>query len=247
VSGTIAATAGDTVGETVSSGTGDSSSSASGSSTTSTAAASSSTSTSSSSSTAFAEIINSKKMTMTVSLSESDISAVKVGQSATVSFTALSGVELAARVTSISPLGTESDGVVSYDATLTIYQQNAKVLPGMSATAAIITSQAQGVTVPSDAVTSSSGTSGTVELEKHGKAVSTQVVVGLKGANRDQIISGLKAGQDVEVKINLPSLSSSSASTSTTATTSASGFSGAASGVPSGAGGFTGAGAGAPG
>ena len=58
-------------------------------------------------------------MTMTVSLSEDDISSVKVGQMATVSITALSGVELAGHVTSISPLGSDSDGVVSYDATLT--------------------------------------------------------------------------------------------------------------------------------
>ena len=37
-------------------------------------------------------------MTMTVSLSEDDISSVKVGQIATVSITALSGVELAGHV-----------------------------------------------------------------------------------------------------------------------------------------------------
>jgi macrolide-specific efflux system membrane fusion protein len=232
VSGTIAATAGDTVGESVSSGTGTSTTSDSGSSTTSTDT------TSSSSSTAFAEIINSKTMTLTVSLSESDISEVKVGQSATVSFTALSGVKLAARVTSISPVGTESNNVVSYDATLTIYEQDSKVLPGMSATASIVTSQVQGVTVPSDAVKDTSGTSGTVEVEKNGKAVRTRVVVGLKGSDRDQIVSGLKAGQDVVVTTALPSPSSSSSSTSTTAATAAGGTGSAAGGTSStGAGG----------
>jgi macrolide-specific efflux system membrane fusion protein len=230
VSGTIAATAGDTVGEAV---TGTSTSSDSGSSTTSTDTTTSATS----SNTAFAEIINSKTMTLTVSLSESDISEVKVGQSATVSFTALSGVELAARVTSISPVGTESNNVVSYDATLTIYQQNSKVLPGMSATASIVTSQVQGVTVPSDAVTNASGTSGTVEVEKNGKAVKTRVVVGLKGSDRDQIVSGLKAGQDVVVTTALPSPSSSSSSTSTTAAAAAGGTGSAAGGTSSTGGG----------
>ena len=66
-------------------------------------------------------------MTMTVSFSEYDISKVKVGQTATVSITALSGVELAGHVSSISPLGTDQLRVVSYDATLTLTQSNSKV------------------------------------------------------------------------------------------------------------------------
>ena len=57
-------------------------------------------------------------MTMTVAFSESDISKIKVGQPATVTLEALSGVELAAHVSSISTLGTTSSSVVSYDATL---------------------------------------------------------------------------------------------------------------------------------
>jgi len=237
VSGTVAATAGDTVGESVSAAT-DSSGGSDSSSSSSTTTGSSATSSSSSS--AFAEIINSKTMTMTVSLSESDISSIKVGQSATVSFTALSGVELAARVTSISPLGTEDDDVVSYDATLTIYQENAKVLPGMSATAAIIISQAQGVTVPTEAVTDASGTSGTVKVEQNGKTVSKQVVIGLKGTDRDQIISGLKAGQDVVITETLPSLGSSSSTTSTTSSSTRSSRFAASSASTGGFGGGTG-------
>jgi membrane fusion protein, macrolide-specific efflux system len=237
VSGTVAATAGDSAGESVSAG---SNSSGNSDSSSSSSTATDSAATSSTTSSAFAEIINSKTMTMTVSLSESDISSIKVGQSATVSFTALSGVELAARVTSISPLGTEDDDVVSYDATLTIYQQNSKVLPGMSATAAIITSQAQGVTVPSDAVTDASGTSGTVDVEQNGKSVSKQVVIGLKGSDRDQIISGLKAGQDVVVTETLPSLSSSSSTTSTTSSSKRSGFGASTGGLGSSTGGFGG-------
>ena len=147
-------------------------------------------------------------MTMTVSLSESDISSVKVGQVATVSITALSGVELGGHVTAISPLGSDSSGVVTYDATLTIDQTNSKVLPGMSATATIVTQQAQGVTVPNQAITGS-GTNGTVELIKDGKATSQTVVVGLRGSSRSEIISGLKAGQQVQITITLPALGTS--------------------------------------
>lgn len=241
VSGTIASLADDTVGQTISSGS-DSSSAASSSSDASGAegegASSSDADSGSTSSSAFAEIINSKTMTMTVSLSESDISSVKVGQMATVSISALSGVELGAKVTSISPLGTTSDDVTSYDATLTIYQRNSKVKPGMSATATIVTSQAQGVTVPNEAITGS-GSTGYVNVEKNGKTVSKEVVVGLRGSSRSQIVSGLSAGQDVVVTITLPALGTSTTSSSSTSSTS--GFSGFGGGG-FGGGGFGGGG-----
>lgn len=204
-----------------SSGTGSSGSGSSGSGSSATGGSSSSaagslgasSSTSSSSGSGFAEIVNTDAMTMTVALSESDITKVKVGQQATVTLDALTGVELAAHVSSISVLGTDSDGVVSYDVTLTLDQSDSQVRPGMSASAAIVTQQAQGVNLPNSAVTGG-GSLSTVELLKNGKTVSTPVVVGLKGDTRTQIVSGLRAGQQVVVTTTLPSLSSSAGSSS---------------------------------
>jgi hypothetical protein len=148
---------------------------------------------------------------MTVALSESDISSVKVGQPATVSLDALTGVQLAAHVSSISTLATTSSSVVSYDAALALDQSDARVKPGMSASATVITKQAQGVTLPNAAI-AGTGSLSTVNVLKHGKAVATPVVVGLKGDSRTQIVSGLSAGQQVVVTTTLPSLSSSSSS-----------------------------------
>src|SRR4029077_3688783 len=116
---------------------------------------------------------------------ESDVNRLKVGQAATVTPDALSGVELGARVTAISPVGTTSSSVVSYDATLTLDQNDSRVKPGMSASAAVIVGQASGVTLPNQAV-SGSGSLGTVSLMKNGKTVSQQVVVGLRGDTRTQ-------------------------------------------------------------
>lgn len=211
-SGMIASLAGDSIGATVSSGSG---SAAASSSTGSTGAAASLTGGASASSSGFAQLINDNTMTMTVSLSEDNISSVKVGQPATVSITPLNGVELAGRVSSISPLGTDSSGVVTYNATITVDQSNPKVLPGMSATASIVTSQAQGVTVPNDALTGG-GSTAIVEVVKGGKVTPVTVSVGLRGSSRTQIVSGLKSGQELQVKITLPALG-----TTTTSTTSA--------------------------
>jgi macrolide-specific efflux system membrane fusion protein len=100
---------------------------------------------------------------MTVAFSESDVSKVKVGQPATVTLDAISGLELGAHVTAISTVGTTSSSVVSYDATLTLDQRDSRVKPGMSASGAVITSQGYGVNVPNSAV-SGSGSLATVSL-----------------------------------------------------------------------------------
>jgi multidrug efflux pump subunit AcrA (membrane-fusion protein) len=237
VSGTIASLSSLTPGQSVSGGSGSSSSSTGSSSSSSGSSGGGvtagslggSSSSSSSSSSGFAEIINTDTLTMTVAFSESDISKVKVGQSATVSLDALAGVQLAAHVSQISPVGTTSSSVVSYDATITLDQNDSQVKPGMSASASVITGQASGVTLPNSAVTGT-GSLATVNVLKNGKPVPTQVVVGLRGDSRTQIISGLSAGDQVQVTITLPSLSS-------TSTTGSSG-----TGTLGGAGGFGGAG-----
>ena len=193
-------------------------------------------------STSFAEIVNTSKMTMTVAFSESDVSKLKVGQSATVTLDALTGVELGAHVTAISTVGTTSSSVVSYDATLTLDQRDSRVKPGMSASASVIVKQAQGVTVPNAAITGS-GSLATLNVVKDGKKVSQQVVVGLKGDSRTVIISGLSAGDQVALTTTLPSLGSSSTSSGSSGSTGTLG--GGITRRFGGAGGFTG-GAGFP-
>ncbi|MBV9683655.1 MAG: HlyD family efflux transporter periplasmic adaptor subunit [Solirubrobacterales bacterium] len=153
--------------------------------------------------------MNTNTLTMTVAFSESDISKVQVGQPATVTLDALAGVELAAHVSQISLVGTASSSVVSYDATLTLDQNDSRVKPGMSASAAVIVAQAQGITIPNQAV-SGSGSLAAVNLLRNGETVSQQVVVGLRGDTRTQIISGLNAGDQVVVTVTLPSLSATS-------------------------------------
>jgi hypothetical protein len=173
---------------------------------------------------------------MTVAFSESDIDKVKVHQPATVTLSALTGVQLAAHVTSISTIGTTSSSVVSYDATLTLDQSNKQVKPGMSASASVIVKQASGVTVPNDAITGT-GSLATVKLVKNDKATTQQVVVGVRGTSRSQIISGLSAGDELQITTTLPSLGSSSAGGSSATGTLGTGRAGFG-----GAGGFLGGG-----
>ena len=76
---------------------------------------------------------------------------------------------------------------------------------------------------------------------KNGKTVSQQVVVGLRGDTRTQIISGLSAGDQVVITVALPSLSSTSTSGTGAGTLGGGRLGGGGLG---GAGGFGGAGGG---
>jgi macrolide-specific efflux system membrane fusion protein len=149
-------------------------------------------------------------MQMVVPFSETDIVKVRVGQPATVTVNAIPGTELAARVSSISILPTSTSGVVSYDTTLTLSQKAAGLRAGMSATAAVIISQAEGaVTVPSGAISRSAGGT-TVTVVRSGKSVVQPVVTGVVGDSTTQILSGVSAGEQIEVPIVTPALSNSS-------------------------------------
>ncbi|HEY5053562.1 MAG TPA: biotin/lipoyl-binding protein, partial [Solirubrobacterales bacterium] len=208
--GTIVSLSGQ-VGETVSGGgttKASSGSSSSGGSGTGTAAAggvsaaggagsssssSKSSSSSSSSGSSFAILSDLSSMQLVVPLSESEIGSVKAGQPATVTVEALNGAKLAAHVSEVALLSTSSSGgAVSYDVTFQLDQLEAGLKVGMSATAEVVVKQAEGVNVPTSAISA-----GSVTVKRNGKEVRQRVVTGLAGNTSTIILSGLKAGETV--------------------------------------------------
>jgi hypothetical protein len=138
-------------------------------------------------------------MHLQVSLSESDINKVKVGQPATVTVNAASGEQVAGTVIDIGVLSSSSSSsgtasAVSYPVTIALTQTTTGLRAGMSATADIVTSQASGVVVPTQAVQGS-----TVTVVKNGKRSTQRVQTGVAGNSSTQIISGLAAGDQVVV------------------------------------------------
>jgi multidrug efflux pump subunit AcrA (membrane-fusion protein) len=159
-----------------------------------------STTSSSSSSSSFITLAQLSRFKMQVSLSESDIGSVKVGQPATVTVNAASGEKFAARVSQIGVLSSSSSSgtssAVSYPVTLTLDQTSGHLKAGMSATADIVTSQVTGIAVPSQALSGS-----TVTVEAADGTQSTQgVQTGVVGDSTTQIVSGLKVGDKLVVQ-----------------------------------------------
>jgi hypothetical protein len=144
-------------------------------------------------------------MQLVVALSESEIGSVKDGQIATVTVEALSGSKLAAHVSEVALLSTSSSGAVSYDVTFQLDQLAAGLKIGMSATAEVVVKQAEGINVPTSAITAAE-----VTVQRGGKQVRRRVVTGLAGNTSTIILSGLEAGETVV----LPAASTTSSSTS---------------------------------
>jgi macrolide-specific efflux system membrane fusion protein len=140
-------------------------------------------------------------MQLDISVSESDIGQVKVGQPASVSVNALTNQQFAAKVTAISVLPSSSSGVVTYDVTLELTQSSSELRAGMSASATVVTDQVTGAVTVENAAISSRGTGSTVTVDNNGKMVSTPVITGLVGTNATQIVAGVEPGQQVAIPI----------------------------------------------
>jgi macrolide-specific efflux system membrane fusion protein len=155
----------------------------------------------------FAVLATLSKLDLTVPFSESDIGRVKVGQPATVTINALPDEGLGARVASIATLPTSNGGVVSYDVTFRLEQSVPGARPGMTATARVVVSQASGaIDVPSAAVSGRGGASTVTVVRGSGRVVQP-VVTGVVGNSTTQVLSGLKAGDQVAIRV-APAISS---------------------------------------
>jgi HlyD family secretion protein len=205
---------------------------------TGTSSSSSSSTGSTGSSSAFAVLSDLSSLQLVVPLSESEIGNVKDGQIATVTVEALSATKLAAHVSEVGLTSTSSSGAVSYDVTFQLDQLAAGIRLGMSATAEVVIKQAEGINVPTSAITADE-----VTVERSGKQVRQRVVTGLAGNTATIVLSGLKAGETVV----LPAASTTSSSTGSLSSRLGSRLGGAAGGLGAGAGagGFAGAGGGA--
>ena len=151
-----------------------------------------------------------------ISLSEVDITKIKVGNKVVLTFDAISGLSIAGKVTEIDTLGTVSQGVVSYNVKIMFDTQDDRIKPGMSVSANVITETRQNVlTVPNSAVKTKNGSSYVLVLNQKqdlanlsanqgftSAVAPTQktVEIGLSDSTNTEITSGLLEGDQVVVR-----------------------------------------------
>jgi multidrug efflux pump subunit AcrA (membrane-fusion protein) len=157
-----------------------------------------------------------------VTLNEIDAAKVSLGDKATLTFDAVSGLSLAGQVVEIDPVGTVSQGVVSYNVQIGFSQpantsSSMQVKPGMSVTANIVTQADQNViAVPNAAIVTAAGNSYILEpatpLSAADLASSATggivlsgtkqvpVTVGLTSNTMTEITSGVSVGDQIIVQ-----------------------------------------------
>src|SRR3989441_3540397 len=135
-----------------------------------------------------------------VTVGESAIAMLEVGQPATITIDALGkATVMNGRVTAIDPGATVQLGVPGYGADGTLDAPDARVRSGMSGSAAVVVaSKADALVVPALAVRTTRGQH-SVQILRDGKPVDANVTIGISADGMTEIASGLGEGDRVVV------------------------------------------------
>lgn len=150
--------------------------------------------------------------TITINLTEIDVTKVKEGNKATVTLDAFAGKTFTGKIVSIDTSGQTTSGVTTYPAVIQLDTQEPSMLSNMSAQASIITDIKNDViTVPSAAVRTTNEQL-TVQVMKNGKPQSVTVTTGASSSTDTEILTGISEN-DVVVTSTTSTATTSSSST----------------------------------
>ena len=152
---------------------------------------------------------------VSVSLTEVDVTSVKLAQKATIIVDSIPDKTFTGKVVSIDTVGSVSSGVISYPAIIVFDTQVDGLLPNMTVTAKIITDRRDNVLIiPSSVIKTTNGQT-VVDIVKDGQTSTVDMVTGLSDGTNTEVVSGLAEGDMVVILATSPSSSSRSESGST--------------------------------
>lgn len=187
---------------------------------------SSSNSASNSSNGASAVIQDLSSLKAVIAVNEVDIASVKIDQKTSMTFDAIDSLTLTGKVEKVDTVGTVSQGVVSYSATIGFDSLDARVKPGMSVNADVTTEVKQDVLmVPSSAV-KTSGTVHYVQILQNGAPIQQTVETGISSDTQTEITSGLSVGDSVITQTITAGKSTTNTNSSSSAPRGGQGFGG---------------------
>lgn len=134
-----------------------------------------------------------------VTVAEVDVTKIKVGQTAQMTLDALPGKTYTAQVTTMSPVGTITQGVVNYPVTLGVTNTDGAIKPGMTANLAIAVERRENVLLVPTRAVRTQGNQKTVTVLYKGQSIPVPVTVGLSGDQSIEIVSGLREGDEVVI------------------------------------------------
>ncbi len=143
-------------------------------------------------------LVDLSQVNLLVTLGETDVPKVQMGQEAQILLDALQGQVFTGTVTEIDLVGTVTSGVVNYSATIAVENPSESMRSGMNATANIILQQRQNVLlVPNRAVRTVNTRLRTATVVYQGQLIDVPVTIGLTGDTQSEVLSGLQEGDVV--------------------------------------------------
>ncbi|HEX6676269.1 MAG TPA: peptidoglycan-binding protein [Actinomycetes bacterium] len=136
-------------------------------------------------------------------VSQLDVGRVKVGQSVTLTFDGLDGGTAQGKVDDIANAAASSGGssgsssVVQYQVTVLMSKLPAGARAGMTGQASVITASRRNVVVVPSSAIGGNNANPTVQVVTDGSTVTRPVVVGLVTTEGTEIITGIRAGDEV--------------------------------------------------
>lgn len=152
----------------------------------------------------YVEVSYLNKLTISLSISENELSSVKVGQKVEISLTADDSKTYTGKITKIDSVGTYSNSGTTFDATVE-FENDGNVKLGMSVSCTIIIKEEKdAICVPINAVaTNSNGEKYVVKVNSDGTTEEVVVETGISDENYVQITSGLTTEDTVQIETEI--------------------------------------------
>ncbi|MCJ7828082.1 efflux RND transporter periplasmic adaptor subunit, partial [Patescibacteria group bacterium] len=141
---------------------------------------------------------------ITISVTENDVVELRPGQVADVSVDALPDEKLTGEVKRVDSVGVIDSGVVTYNVYIQIDQDETKVLPSMTVGVDIVTNKKDdALVIPNSAIKPYQGSKAVQILEeKTGQLIYLPIKVGISGATKSEVLTGLTEGQQIIASTN---------------------------------------------
>ena len=143
-----------------------------------------------------------RPLQITVYIDELDVAQVREGQTALVTVDALPERTFYGVVTYLAAVPTIQSGVVTYEATVELLEDDPALRPGMSAAVEIVTAQAENVLLLPNRVIRVDRETGAYYVEElvDGEIVRTDVTLGLQNDEFSEIRSGVEEGDVIVIR-----------------------------------------------
>lgn len=145
-------------------------------------------------------LVDPNNLRLEVSVDETDVANVEVGQTANVTFDALPGKTFQGKVVAIAPSASVQQGVATYLVSISLVNAEG-VKPGMTGNADIVyATHDNALLVPTRSVRVE-GNRRVVSVLEGSKLVAKPVTVGVSDDQSTEILAGLKAGEQVVIPV----------------------------------------------